>query len=201
MSMMRGLNVFRSLFFFIMMALAFGAHAAEEEPCGVLEVYDHVLSLAISDTEARNASEVVILRYIPGDTTVEREYRIALTKDGNGKLRATRVDANALSIQSQLRAADPLPCSKATAYIKLRSRTFDNQAVLKKIFASLHAIRLPVRLASELYLDAPRYEILMQAGMNEVSFVLYGPTAQASIPHPLISWFLRTANALPAAVP
>jgi hypothetical protein len=175
-------------------------YAAAGEPCGVLDIYDVAMPRAVSSAEARNADEVVILRYVPGDTSVETEFRIALITQRDGTMRAERTEPQGLSIQSQMRKIDPesvLSCEEINKRVKLVTRSFSDQRVLRRQLRRLHELKLPIHLASEIYLDAPRYEIVIMAGMNEATFVLYGPTAQAPKPNLLITWFRQTAEALP----
>jgi hypothetical protein len=58
---------------------------------------------------------------------------------------------------------------------------------------------MPVQLPSEIYLDAPRYEIVEWAKMNQVSFSIYG--SRDSTVRPLIDWVKSVAAALPTRKP
>jgi hypothetical protein len=135
------------------------------------------------------------MRYIPGDTTAETEYQIVLLTDASGHIRAWRTEADGLSIQtqmSQLQQTVQRSCGEIAEHIEMTSVEFADQRLLKGILRELYKLRVTVRLASEFYLDAPRYEIAIEAGMNAASWQLSGPSDS-----PLIAWFKRTAAALP----
>lgn len=170
------------------------AQIGNKEACGILELYDRLLPKTVTGIDAAGSSEVVVLRYIPGDTNVEHEYRIVLFAGNSKPFRAIRTEPVGSSIQSQVRlsrGADDPPCDIQVTRVRLESSVLTDQAILRRILSELHAIRMRAEVASELYLDAPRYEVAIQSGMNEASWVLYGPSA-----HPLIRWFKRAAAEL-----
>jgi hypothetical protein len=176
------------------------AHAADHgrEGCGRLEVYERLLPLSLEESDAPDVDEMIVLRYIPGDTSIEREYKITLLRTTDGKYRATRVEGKGRSLLSQVREIEKQVerCDDVMRRVELMTTTFDRQALLRSIFDAFRRLRFPLNLESRIYLDYPRYEIVVRAGENQESFTLFGPSAQAPHPHPLILWFLNVAQRL-----
>lgn len=179
----------------VMLTVFGGRLGASERSCGPMEIYEFALPKLLPDNEVAGAAEVVVLRYIPGDTSTEHEYRIVLLTDAAGHIRAFRTQGDQSSIQSQMRrlkASGRVSCQEIVHELKLSSRDFRDARTLRSLLDGLKKLRVRLDLPSEYYLDADRYEISITSGMNEVSWTLYGQQNS-----PLIRWFERTSTVLP----
>lgn len=158
------------------------------EQLTVSEVYDHLMPL---DLGRGSSTETVILRYIPGDTTVEREMAVRLSRRPGSAVLMDVWEPQGTSALSQLRALrqrDEATCDAELLKSVVIDHTSETSRTASQLLDSLLRTRITLRLDSALYLDAPRYEIAVAAPMNEVRVVLYGPGIDSRSPHPLITW-------------
>lgn len=188
----------RSIIFASILAVIATSASAQDLGCDPLGVYDIVIPAAVDVASQRGADEVVVIRYIPGDTSVDREFSITIIASANETISATRIDPVQSSIRTQLRSAEERKptavCDELLKDVRLEKRRFDDQPTLRRLLRSLSRVRMPVRLPSEIYLDTPRYEIVEWAKMNQLSFSIYDsddPTVR-----PLIHWVKSVATAL-----
>jgi hypothetical protein len=186
-----------------MLAVVTTSASAQDPGCDSLHIYDMVIPAAVDDASQQGADEVVVIRYIPGDTSVDREFRITIVASANGTITATRIDPAQSSIRAQLRNAEErkpaAACAELLKDLRLERRRLDDQPALRRLLRGLSRIHMPVQLPSEIYLDAPRYEIVEWAKMNQVSFSIYG--SRDSTVRPLIDWVKSVAAALPTRKP
>jgi hypothetical protein len=89
-----------------MLAVVTTSASAQDPGCDSLHIYDMVIPAAVDDASQQGADEVVVIRYIPGDTSVDREFRITIVASANGTITATRIDPAQSSIRAQLRNAE-----------------------------------------------------------------------------------------------
>lgn len=175
----------------VMLALVTGVPATADEGCQgltIFQVYDQLLPM---NTEADRATQQVVVRYLPGDTSSDVERKIVLRELSDGKLSMTVIRPTTTSIQQQLRAlraTHPHDCDDAL----LKSINIEQFEVSEKIarglYKSFQGLRVPVSMESAIYMDAPRCEVSVDTPMNSSDFVLYGPTLQDRHPHPLLRW-------------
>ena len=181
----------------ILLLLAPGAHATCRD-VDIFEVYDRLMPL--SDVTEAPAPEIVTLRYIPGDTSIAREAKIMLRELPNGEIAGEAwVPAGERSIQQQfreLRAARPSDCDEAlVAFLSVERHELTGKDVTA-LYRSLRSMKVAVVPESAIYLDAARYEFVIEGQMNKYTFALSGPTGRTT--HPLIRWadtLLKTALA------
>ena len=166
--------------------------------CNPMEIYDRLLPTTLDIEDAKGADEVIVIQFIPGDTSLEREYRIKIRIMTNGKILATRIDPVGSSIGEQFRKAqDRAPnatCETWLHDIKLGTRQFEDQSKLRSILKSLNVISVPARLPSAFYIDAARYDIEIWEKMNRIHVTVYD--ARDSGAPRLISWAKHTAAIL-----
>lgn len=165
---------------------------ASATPCqekSIFEAYD--VLLPIRDADARPSIQTVTVRYIPADTSRERETKVRLSETADGSVSLTVWYAKGRSIQQQLRdlrSARPDACDdQLIATIELERTEFSGPDVTKRLRA-LRSLRVRVLMESAIYLDTARFEIAVDSVMNQSTFVLYGPGTGESRPHPLIKW-------------
>ncbi|MEO8379707.1 MAG: hypothetical protein ABI779_08590 [Acidobacteriota bacterium] len=186
-----------------MLAVVAKSASAQDPGCDPLRIYDMIIPTAVDDASQRGADEVVVIRYIPGDTSVDREFRITIVASANGTITATRIDPAQSSIHAQLRNAEErkpaAACEELLKDFRLERRHLHDQPVLRRLLRGLNRIKMPVRLPSEIYLDAPRYEIVEWAKMNQVSFSIYDGSDRTV--RPLIDWVKSVAAAFPTRTP
>lgn len=163
---------------------------AARESCeqfGIFDVYQRLLPPGVmrpGDTES------ITLRYIPGDTSIEREleFRIATTRSGIMTMEV--LEPLGLSVQAQfarLKLGSVERCDEAVVNdIVMEHRPVPANIAIA-IRRELMRKRIRVELEGALYLDAPRYEVWVKTPMNEMSWVLYGPDSRSE-EHPLIDW-------------
>lgn len=177
----------------LLFLIAFTANAAtpDDARCGVFDLYDRLLPVLAGTNDEAGTTEVVIVRYIPGDTSVDREFRFKLYVSKAGTLRATWQRPERISLLQQVRELESkgiVTCDDVTKNVSLRATEVTDQRLLRSILAQLHSLQVPARLESAIYLDVPQYTVVERAGMNAATYVLYGPTIQSAMPHPLIKW-------------
>lgn len=166
-------------------------------PCGAFDLYDRVLPVSPDADEERGAREVIVVRYIPGDTTVDREFRVIIRVSRDGRYGATLRKPRGSSLLAQMRALQAeraLTCGEVISKLSIEETEVVDQAPLRAMSSDLDRIRVPARQVAAIYLDVPQYSFVDRAGMNSASYVLYGPTLQDRHPHPLIEW----CHSLPA---
>src|SRR4051794_3145373 len=74
--------------------------------CDPVGFYDEVLPATVTEADMAGADEVIVIRYVPGDTSVAHEHRIKIIASADGKIAAWRVDPVSSSMRQQLRAAE-----------------------------------------------------------------------------------------------
>lgn len=188
-----GLRTVSVILFLSLVPLAGAAENCEQ--LGIFDVYDRVLPPGIMRP---GEAETVTLRYIPGDTSIEREleFRIATTRSGMTTIDVT--EARGLSIQSQfttLKDESVGLCDSALVSKIAMERRRAPAKIGKAIRRELMRKRFSVELEGDIYLDAGRYEIWIKTPMNMVSWTLYGPNERRKV-HPLIEWANASMSSL-----
>jgi hypothetical protein len=147
--------IVRMRLLFLMMIVAGAAVPvfAQEPGCDPLHLYDIVIPALIDEASQQGAEEIVVIRYIPGDTSIDREFKITIIVPARGAITATRTDPALVSIRAQLRAAEKrkpaAACDELLKDIRLERRRFDDQRLLRRLLRRLNGVRLPVRLPSK----------------------------------------------------
>jgi hypothetical protein len=176
------------------------SHAGEIRTCDPAGFYDEVLPATVTEADMTGADEVIVIRYVPGDTSIAREYRIKIIASADGKIAAWRVDPVSASMRQQLRTAeDRAPnagCAAWLSEIRLETHRFNNQKTLNGLLEKLNSVRVAARQESAIYLDAPQYEITLWEKMNSAHFVVYD--ARSTRARPLIEWAKQVSGQLAA---
>ena len=167
--------------------------SAQQASCGPLTVYDRVMPITITEAEKHGIEELVVIRYVPGDTSRDREYRIIISESIGGKIVATRYDPVQRSVREQLREAEArqpnATCDSLLAEISIAEHRFENQSLLRRVLKDFSTVRIPARLPASIYLDASRFEVIHWAKMNESRFTVYSAADTAN--NQLIGWVKR----------
>jgi len=176
---------------FVFFAAAMPLMAAAESPgCDPLAFYDSVIPNVVSEQDQRGMDEVILIRYIPGDTSMYREYQIKILLSSDGKIVARRREPVGASLREQLRKEEALHpevmCESLLKALRTEDHDFADRAALKTLVADLARIRVGVRLPASIYFDAARYEIVDWSRMNQASFVIYA--ARDTAQNGLLRW-------------
>jgi len=170
------------------------------EKLGIFDVYRHLLPPG--DLRAGEV-ESITLRYIPGDTSNERELELRIATTLTDDTTMEVLEPKGLSIQTQftaLRANLAEGCEETLLkQIEIERRDVSS-AIALGIRQKLLRKRVDVELKGDLYLDSPRYELWIKAPMNETSWVLYGPDSRKEL-HPLIDWAKAAIRAVQRSGP
>jgi hypothetical protein len=157
------------------------------EQLGIFDVYQQLLPPGVLRP---GEAESVTLRYIPGDTSIERELELRIATTIAGKTTIEVLEPMKLSVQAQFTALDAdlaERCDETVLYQIVMERRDVPSNIGIAIRRELMRARMQIKLEGDLYLDASRYEVWVKTPMNEVSWVLYGPDSGKET-HPLINW-------------
>jgi len=175
---------------FLFFAAAMPLMAAESPGCDPLAFYDSIMPNVVSDQDQLGMDEVILIRYIPGDTSLYREYQIKILLSSDGKIIARRREPVGTSLRNQLRKEEALHpeamCEFLLKALRTQDHDFADRAALKTLVADLSRIRVGVRLPASIYFDAARYEIVDWSRMNQASFVIYA--ARDTSQNGLLRW-------------
>lgn len=153
-------------------------------------IYDRLLAYPHETGEGE--LEVVVVRYIPADTSVETELAFRIVRRAGGAVSMEARFPSSASILEQLRALrekHPGECDDdLLKSIVLHDGTQVEAGMARRLLAEFHRLQMPTKLDSSIYLEAPRYEIEVLTPMNEMHLILYGPGRGARKMHPVIEW-------------
>lgn len=163
-----------------------------ERPChemGIFEIYDALIPLESSQPLALG-SLAIIVRYVPGDTSIDREKKVVLLVTDETQTLDVWSPA-VTSIYQQWRNIRKLAPRENCDEEVLRRIQIDRGTMTGKsvthLYRELRELRVPVVLDSSIYLDAPRFEIVVETPMNRCEYRLYDSKALKR-PHPLVRW-------------
>ena len=180
----------------VMFLSATASVAAEDAGCDPLTFYDAVLPNIATDAEQRGMNEIILIRYVPGDTSREREYQITIFDDRDGRITARRRDPLGSSLREQLRAEETrhpdANCETIMKTLRTEDHRISDSPTLRRLLREFAKVRIPARLPASIYLDSPRYEIVDWTPMNQASLTIYRGSDTAN--YDILRW-IKTVNA------
>lgn len=178
--------------FFSILMLSPAIYAGGCKDLGIFEVYDILLPLNPESDASAPEIQRVTVRFVPGDTSIERESKVVLIEDVHGRVTAeVWRSQSARSIQQQLRdlrKVQPEACDEALIKSISIEHYVANEGCVTTLYRKLLNTKVLVVSESAIYLDTARYEVRVDSPMNSTAFVLYGPDLAKRRPHPLIKW-------------
>jgi hypothetical protein len=186
----------------VALAAAAGApctNAAEVVPSdcrelGIFDVYDRLIPLTSDDVRG-GAIQTVVVRFIPFDTPLQGELKVALHARLDGTIDMTLWRPNGISIQGQLRALraqrDDRCDSELVEAISLERIELESDRAIRRLYSEFGRLRVSASSDPDIYLDSSRFEISVKGAMSANVFVRYAGRTPPISRDALTTWAMK----------